>query len=141
MNLPSDDEDRLIAAAELVGRTGARGLEIGYLHDDVPAEDAAWYAQAQYQGSRIITENHTNPIEAAEALAVRLLTGAKCRCGRLVALSDDGALAFRKPVMSDGSQFTAEQAAQAGLCRWRRRGARWSAACMTTTGAEGSAAE
>ncbi|HEV7982231.1 MAG TPA: hypothetical protein VGP86_04995, partial [Xanthobacteraceae bacterium] len=61
MNLPSDDEDRLIAAAELVGRTGARGLEIGYLHDDVPAEDAAWYAQAQYQGSRIIAENYTNP--------------------------------------------------------------------------------
>ena len=139
MNPATDDEDRLIAAADLVGRTGARGFEIGYLHDDVPAAEAGWYAQAQYQGSRIIAENYTNPIEAAEALAVRLLTGAKCRCGRLVALSDDGALAFRKPVMSDGSVFTAEQARAAGLCRWRRKGARWSAACMDAGSERGAA--
>jgi len=41
------DEDALIAAADLVGRTGATGFEIGYLHDDVPAEKAGWYAHAQ----------------------------------------------------------------------------------------------
>lgn len=125
---PADD-DRLIAAVELVGRTGAKAFEIGYLHDDVPADQAAWYAHAQYQGTRITAENHTHPCDAAEELARRLLTGAKCACGKLVALSGDGAFAYRQAHMSDGSTFTAEQAADAGLCRWKRDGRHWVSAC------------
>jgi hypothetical protein len=34
----------------MAGRAGAREFEIGYLHDDVPLEDAGWYAHVQYQG-------------------------------------------------------------------------------------------
>jgi hypothetical protein len=127
--LPPEAEERLIAAADLVGRTGAKHFEIGYLHDDVPAAEAAWFAHAQYRGGRIIAENHADPAEAAEALAKRLLTGARCACGKLVSLGDDGAFAFTKPVMTDGSEFTADQAAAAGLCRWRRDHARWISEC------------
>lgn len=122
------DEDAIIACADLVGRAGATGFQIGYLHDDVPAEEAGWYAHAQYRGARVIAEDHPGPVEAAEALARRLLTGAKCRCGRLVALSDHGALAYGARLV-DGSTWTPEQAAKAGQCRWTRNGRTWTPGC------------
>lgn len=123
------DEDAVAAAADLVGRTGATGFEIGYLHDDVPVEQAGWYAHAQYRGGRITVQDQPGPTEAAEALARRLLTGAKCRCGRLVSLSDHGAVAYKSTTMADGTKWTAKQAEKAGLCRWTRRGRRWEMGC------------
>lgn len=125
----AEDDDRLVAAADLCGRAGAREFQVGYLHDDVPAAEAGWYAHATYAGARVTAEDHSSPWEAAEALAVRLLTGAKCKCGRLVALSPAGAVAFTKPVMADGSAWTAEAAAAAGQCLWQRQGARWEPGC------------
>lgn len=127
-SMPQQD-DKVIAAADLVGRTGATGFEIGYLHDNVPLEQAGWYAHAQFRGARITAEDHAHPADAAEALAVKLLTGAKCKCGRLVALDPDGAIAYRKPVMADGSTFSAADARRAGQCRWRRDGRRWVSGC------------
>lgn len=120
--------EAVIACADLVGRAGARGFQIGYLHDDVPVELAGWYAYAQYQGARITESDHVGPAEAAEALARRLLTGAKCRCGRLVALSRDGARAFNS-VLADGSRFTVEDAQRVGQCLWVRQGRRWEPSC------------
>ena len=125
-----DDDDRIIAAAGLVGRTGATSFEIGYLHDGVPNAEAGWFAFARYKGARITVENQMSPPRAAEALAVRLLTGAKCMgCGKLVALSGIGAFAFANPVMTDGTIFTYEQARSAGLCRWKRTGNKWGSEC------------
>src|SRR6202035_2515601 len=37
------DEDAVKACADLVGRTGAKSFECGYLRDNVPAEQAGWY--------------------------------------------------------------------------------------------------
>jgi hypothetical protein len=68
-------------------------------------------------------------VEAAEALARRLLTGAKCACGKLVALASDHAVAYRVAVLADGSKFTSDQAQAAGLCRWTREGEHWVSAC------------
>lgn len=114
------DEDALFAAADLVGRTGAKSFEIGYLHDDVPAAEAGWYAHAQYKGARI-TEEGAGPVEAAEALARRLLAGGKCtRCGGLIALSGHGAFAYPSATLTDGTSWTAEDAKAAAQCRWTR---------------------
>ncbi len=123
------DQDAVIACADLIGRTGATGFQIGYLHDDVPVEEAGWFAYAQFRGARITEDNHRGPVEAAEALARRILTGGKCRCGKLVSLSDDGAVAFGGR-MADGSTFTIEEAKAAGQCRWTRIGARWEMGCQ-----------
>lgn len=124
------DEDALFAAVDLVGRCGATGFEFGFLHDDVPVDQAGWYAHAQFKGARVTEENHRGPVEAAEALARRLLTGAKCvSCGGLVALSDAGAIAYREATMADGTIWTAQQARAAGLCRWKREGAVWKRGC------------
>lgn len=123
------DDDATVAAADLVGRTGATHFQVGYLHDDVPPEEAGWYAHAQYRGARIIAQDHKHPAEAAEALARRLLNGAKCmHCGGLVSLSDAGAMAYNTRLV-DGTAWTIEQAAAAGLCQWRRIGKRWERGC------------
>jgi hypothetical protein len=116
------DVDRLTAAIDLVGRAGARSFCVGYLHDD-PA-NPGWYAHAQYKGARVTVEDFGNPVDAAEALAVRLLTGARCACGKLVALTDLGAVAYPGATLADGSVFTEEQA-RAGQCRWRRQREKW----------------
>lgn len=124
------DDDALIAAVELVGRSGARQFEIGYLHDDVPVDDAGWWARALYRGDRIIEENHRGPVEAAEALARRVLTGARCtHCKGLIALSDRAAVFYPKAHMADGSTFTEEEARAVPQCRWRRIGDRWERGC------------
>jgi hypothetical protein len=98
------DDDAVIACFNLAGRTGARDAEIGYLHDDPPH---GWYAHARYQGARIMVEDMAGPVEAADALARRLLAGAKCQhCRRTVVLSGGGL-----------------------ACRWRRMGPQWVRGC------------
>lgn len=119
----------MLACVDLVGRAGGRKFEIGYLHDDVPVDQAAWYAHVEYRGARIFVENHSGPAEAADALARKLLTGGKCRCGRLVALSRDGAIAYADTTMADGSRWTVAEARAAGQCLWKRSGARWDPSC------------
>jgi hypothetical protein len=118
------------AALELVGRTGAQSLEVGYLNDTPLAEDADWYAHAQYRGARITVEHHRGPAQALEALAGRLLTGAQCaHCGSLVALSDRGAAFYPSSTLVDGSLWDEQTVRQVGQCRWRRVGARWVEGC------------
>jgi hypothetical protein len=99
-------EDAVVACADLVGRAGASGFEIGFVNEDVPVEEAGWYAIAQYRGARIMTGDHRSPTGAAMALAERLLRGAACRCGRKVS-------------MSDGKRG----------CRWRLVGKEWKPGC------------
>lgn len=100
--------DLVIAAADLVGRTGATQFQIGFMHEDVPADEAGWYASAWYQGARVTVGEQRSPMDAADGLARRLLRGARCGCGRKVALHGIG-----KP----------------SECRWRREGPVWVSAC------------
>ena len=122
------DDDAMTACADLVGRTGASEFQIGYLNDEPPHQ---WYAHATYKGTRITEDGHKGPVEAADALCRRLLTGARCQhCGGLVALSDAGAVAFGGQ-MTDGTIWTADEARAAGQCRWQRMGPKWVMGCKT----------
>lgn len=154
------DDDAIRAAAGLVGRSGAKEFQVGYTggdEDDSPCADCAivkdahgyglpewvpphefrpepirWFAHAQYRGSRITVEDQAGPVEAVEALARRILDGAECRCGRLVALSDDGAMIYPGSVRPDGTVMTDERVAELtrrGQCRWTREGSHWVGAC------------
>lgn len=100
------NDDVIVACADLAGRAGARSFEIGYLREDVPPEEAGWYAQAFYRGARLGSGEHSSPSAAALTLAERLLSGAMCRCRRPVTLSDG----------------------QSG-CRWQLVGRRWEPGC------------
>lgn len=129
MTFTPDQEDALVATVELVGRTGATAFECGYLHDDAPVDQAAWWAHAQYRGARIAVENQAGPVQAFDALAKRLLSGAQCQhCRGLVALSPFGAMAFDSTFV-DGRRWTVEQAAAAQQCLWRRVGRSWVRGC------------
>lgn len=111
VDLPNDD--RILAATDLIGRTGATALEVGYLHDDMPADQADWWASAQYRGTKILVEHHRSPGGALDALLVRLLDGATCRwCGRLV--TNRKAVSKRR------------------YCRYRRNGDRYERGCTDT---------
>jgi hypothetical protein len=124
------DEDAVKACADLVGRTGAKSFECGYLHEDVPASEAGWYATAVYKGAKLTAEDKASPAEACDALAERLLTGGQCQhCKGLVSLADEGAFAYRKGVLATGQRWDAGDAAKAGLCRWTRTGGRWERGC------------
>ncbi len=102
------DQDALIAAVDLVGRSGATDCEIGWLHDDVPIEEAGWYATATYRGAKLTAEDHRGPVEAAEALGRRVLKGGTCaHCHKPVSLN----------------------AVSSNVCRWTRMGSRWKRGC------------
>ena len=130
----SDHLDALVAAVDLVGRSGSENFEIGYLNDEgEPAYEshgAQWWAKAQYRGKRLFVEGFALPDTATEALARKLLKGAKCRCGRLVRMAGaHGAFAYSDVEMADGTRWTAGEAAEAGQCEWRRIGRRWESSC------------
>lgn len=129
MTLPKAHQEALFAAVDLVGRAGGKSFEVGYLNEVSIMELADWWASALVRGNKFTVEHKTSPIEAAEALAIELLSGAQCMCGKLVALSADGAFAFAHANLVDGRRWNAEDAAKAGQCRWRRVGARWYSAC------------
>lgn len=115
----------VIAAADLIGRSGAKEFAIGYARENVPTEDAGWWAEAKYKGARISVEERRTPGEAAEALAEKILTGAKCQCGRDVTLSDDAELGHE----AAGDTLAALGLTAPGHCRWRRHGPRWRQGC------------
>jgi hypothetical protein len=114
-----DYEDAVAAALDLVRRTGARGLELGYLDDVLPGR-VDWYAHAQYAGARVTVEHHRGPLEALEALAHQLLSGARClSCGGPVAL----------PTAGDPVDGAAEEPRPAPRCHYRREGPQWVRGC------------
>jgi hypothetical protein len=103
--------DAIRAATDLVDRTGARELDLGYWDGALPGQ-AYWFAHVEYAGARVSVENHRGPAEALEALARRLLTGTHCpHCGRPVTLTTD------------------EDAAEDRRCHYRRVGPRWVRGC------------
>ncbi len=122
------DEDALIASVEALGRAGAKEFNVGYLDDGVPIHKARWWAYVQYRGARIQVDEHTGPVEAAEALVKRVLHGAKCTgCGKLVMVSDDPV-----PIpatLVDGTPVDEVEVRRKGLCPWERQGRRWERGC------------
>lgn len=116
MTGPVDAE--MLAAVELVQRSGATEFEVGYL-DDNPA-NPRWWAKAQYRGARLQVDEHPTPSAAAHALAARILEGGKCTtCGLTITTADE-----------------IERQAAAGfspggdMCQWARFGRHWIAGCV-----------
>lgn len=143
-----DDVDTLavMAHADLVGRTGATELQIGYLHDGVPTEQADWWATARYRGAKVTVEHHIGPVEAVEALARRLLTGGRCTaCNETIELagSDDSATPQvpeprepQPPVHRNPVQWAPAVVSPPPVprrCRWRREGGHWVRGCDGVT--------
>jgi len=71
-----------VALTDLIGRTGATDLELGYLSDTEPY---GWWAKANYAGRRLYVEHHAVADLALVDLARRIVDGGTClRCERTV---------------------------------------------------------
>ena len=94
----------VLAAADLTERSGALAFEVGYA-------DALnlWYAEAKYGDMGSLTQFGATPQGAAWQLCIRILTGAQCACGRVVALQ--------------GPYDPTEQ------CLWTLKGDKWQRPC------------
>lgn len=105
--VPGWDEDEYEALSRLVDRSGATEFEFGTMNTDAERiEDAEWYAQSKWRGHRIATGTHRHPSGAIGEMTMLMLTGARCKCGEPVTLSD------RVPG-----------------CRWHRTGPQWIPGC------------
>lgn len=103
------DTDAVVAVVGVVGRTGGREFEIGWLDDSYPHR---WYASAKYRGARLTGEHPSKPDIAADRLAHRILHGGQCTyCGQNINTKP------KKGHWADGE------------CIWHRDGNEWVRGC------------
>jgi hypothetical protein len=128
------DEDRMLAAVEVIGRAGATNFEVGYLDDEVPSEMARWWASAKWRGTKVLVEDETGPDVAAEALAFKVIVPGQCvHCGRTITvrrIDDDGTPLIYTisghPLLDEDA---IEETGLDALCVWNRRGRHWLRGC------------
>lgn len=78
--LPPDHEERLLAAVDLIGRTGAHSFEVGYDDDHTPT---TWWATARYRGRVLFVDEEPDPLHAVDELLRRIVNGGRCtHCNR-----------------------------------------------------------
>lgn len=106
--------DIIEGTLRLAERAGARSWELSYMCPHTPdvedghaCPDVEWTCTVEYRGMKVF-ESGPTPHEAAVALAVRLMTGAMCRCRRAVVLGDR---------------------TEADQCRWTFQRDRWVPGC------------
>lgn len=117
-HLPPDVKDRITAAADAIGRTGATGLDLGHVDGE---DTTTWYASATYRDNVVKAEGHVGPVEAAEALLAQLLNGGHCtRCQRVMAI-----YGYMPAEHTPGLPPT--------WCVWRRIGPIWVPGCVDGT--------
>lgn len=128
LGLDDDGRVRFEAALELIGRAAASKLEIGWSDDDGP-HPGEFYASAHYRGARVTVEHQQDPVEATEALALKLIAGGECvHCGRLVTAgrSDGQVYAIAGHPRLDPEVLNT---CTLHLCIWRRDGEHWLRGC------------
>lgn len=87
----TDVDPKLVGAVEVVGRTGAKDVQIRYSDDEQPT---VWFAVANYGDGRWETDAGRCPVEAVLRLCERLIDGGICvHCDKPTAFdtSFDGA--------------------------------------------------
>ncbi len=128
------DTDALLAAVDLIGRSGGTSFEIGHhaqYDDDLneiegTVENMKWWAKAMYKGAMLSVDDYPSPDTAAMALCGRVLEGALCRyCKKLISL---------------GWDHTAPDLPEEPRCRWTRMGNRYEPGCKPEAAPQGNRA-
>jgi hypothetical protein len=124
--------DITYATADLIGRSGATELQIGYLDENVPSHLARWYATARYRGTRITADEHTSPQDALTALARQVLEHGQCQgCGGVVTLTPEPITTAFGRTLLDGNRLEVDPSTR--TCMWVREGRRWEMGCRPTS--------
>lgn len=90
--LDERSKDLLLAATELIGRTGARDFTVAHNEDpEYGMPGVLWFAFATYpQEGKWEVEAATDPLKAVLRLAERLIDGGVCtHCGKLTGFDAD----------------------------------------------------
>lgn len=74
MTVPTEVDPRLLAAVELIGRTGAEQFQLRYCEEEQPV---VWVAAAQWQGHWEVGAS-TNPVRAVFRLCDQVIDGGLC---------------------------------------------------------------
>lgn len=75
-DIPSIDPDLLIAAMEMIGRTGAEGIQVRYSDDPEPV---VWMAIAGFKDGHYSCSAGITPLQAILKLCDELIDGGICR--------------------------------------------------------------
>ena len=88
------EQKAVLAAADLVGRSGARRFEFGYLNAQGLAferDGPMWWASAIFKGRRLGVEGQPSPGMACTLLVGQIIDGGQCtKCGEVSTVSGDG---------------------------------------------------
>lgn len=80
LDIPQEQQDKLMAAIDFVRRTGAMSVELRFQDDDKPV---IWMAVAAYPNGVHEVDASLSPIRAALRLCERLADGGQCtHCGK-----------------------------------------------------------
>lgn len=81
-----EDADRIAAFADMIGRTGAKRLEVRFSEPEAEGDRLVWLCVADY-GDRWDAAAGRSPGHAAERLLDQLLDGGICQhCGKTTAV-------------------------------------------------------
>lgn len=81
------EDPRLVAAVDLIGRTGAKEAQVRWSDDEEPT---VWFVVAKYADGTAEAAAGMNPLVAAIRLVEQLVDGGACaHCGRPSAVSTD----------------------------------------------------
>jgi hypothetical protein len=74
---------RVVAAIELLGRTGVSDVEFAYDEEDAYPNKVLWWAKGNWKGHRVYSAHFPYPAQALEDVLSRVINGGTCgRCGR-----------------------------------------------------------
>lgn len=132
--LNTEDNEVIAASVNLFTRCGAQEFDYGHMLENVPSEDADWYAYVGFRGSRITVEHQRGPVQALDALAARVLDGGMCTtCTRICTTRPDGVMVRDTVHVHTGAKVSQEEAAanveRNGACHWVRDGDHWYSGC------------
>ena len=114
-----------LSVLELIGRAGAVQFQVGHLDDTPLAEDARWWASAQWQGRRLMAEEHRSPTAAIVDLGRTLLDGDDVDGNRLGCLcARCGHRIWPVELLEPRTPLPTDR-----LCRWHLEGNTWRRGC------------
>ncbi len=105
---PPLDVQRSIALFGLIAHTGASDIELGYMNDEKPYE---WWAKANWNGHRVISEGHLGADDALDEIAKQVIHNGTCtkcdrkvtfgyiapgKCSRVLVMPEGGQLEFQR---------------------------------------------
>jgi hypothetical protein len=85
--LNEQDKEKLLAAIDMIRRTGAQQVQVRYSDDEEPI---VWFVVAGYDFGIFEVDASANPVRAALRLCERLVDGSQCtHCGRPAGFEPD----------------------------------------------------